>query len=95
MNTARFTPGQKVRIAARTPPLHHRVPSYVKGRTGFIERVCGRHAEPERAIAGDLDARRQLYRVRIPQHELWASYDGASGDQLELEVFEHWLEAAQ
>ena len=40
MNEPVFHVGQRVRIADRTPPVHHRVPSYVKGHSGVIERVA-------------------------------------------------------
>ena len=92
MTTPRFHPGQQVRIADRTPPVHHRVPAYAKGRTGVVERVCGIHGEPERFIRGDGRPGRRLYRVRLDPHALWADYEGAAGDKLELEIFEHWLE---
>ena len=95
MSAARFATGQRVRIADRTPPVHHRVPAYAKGRTGIVERVCGRHGEPEKFIRGDGEPRQRVYRVRIPQQELWRGYEGTSGDQLEIEIFEHWLEPAE
>ena len=88
-----FEVGQEVRIQDRTPPVHHRVPSYAKGRTGVIERVCGLHGEPEKFIRGDGMPRQRIYRVRIPQEDLWENYDGPDGDVLEIEIFEHWLEA--
>ncbi|GMR17085.1 MAG: hypothetical protein BMS9Abin32_141 [Gammaproteobacteria bacterium] len=95
MNGPRYATGQRVRIADRTPPGHHRVPSYAKGQVGVIERVCGLHREPERSVTGDGKPYRRLYRVRIQQDRLWRYYDGRSGDQLEIEIFEHWLEAAE
>jgi nitrile hydratase len=88
-----FRVGQRVRIADRTPPVHHRVPAYAKGQVGVIERVCGVHGEPEKFIRGDGKPFRRIYRVRIPQDALWAGYDGTAGDKLEIEIFEHWLEA--
>jgi len=88
-----FHVGQRVRIADRTPPVHHRVPSYVKGHVGVVERVCGLHGEPEKFIRGDGKPFRRIYRVRIPQDALWSDYDGSQGDKLEIEIFEHWLEA--
>lgn len=88
-----FQVGQTVRIQNRTPPVHHRVPSYAKGKTGVIERVCGLHGEPEKFIRGDGMPRRRIYRVRIPQDDLWEDYEGPGGDVLEIEIFEHWLEA--
>jgi len=94
MSGARFLVGQRVRIADRTPPVHHRVPGYAKGQTGVIERVCGLHGRPENFIRGDGSPPTRLYRVRIRQPELWAAYSGSAADTLDLEVFEHWLEPA-
>ena len=95
MMEPKFTTGQRVRIADRTPPVHHRVPSYAKGRVGVIERVCGVHGEPEKFIRGDGEPAQRIYRVTIPQSELWNSYDGTENDILEIEIFEHWLETAE
>jgi nitrile hydratase len=95
MNEPRFQVGQRVRIADRTPPVHHRVPAYAKGQVGVIERVCGLHGEPEKFIRGDGKPFQRIYRVRIPQDDLWAGYDGAPGDKLEIEIFEHWLEVEE
>ena len=95
MSEPRFSVGQRVQIADRTPPAHHRVPSYAKGHVGVVERVCGTHANPERCIRGDGKPFQRIYRVRIPQTDLWAPYEGSDGDNLEIEIFEHWLELAQ
>lgn len=91
----RFAVGQAVRIADRTPPVHHRVPSYVKGRIGVVERVCGRHGLPEAYIRGDGRPFERIYRVRIPQALLWPDYGGPDGDSLDVEIFEPWLEPAE
>lgn len=90
-----FEVGQRVRIADRTPPIHHRVPAYAKGQVGVIERVCGLHGDPEKFIRGDGKPPQRIYRVRIPQPALWDAYKGSAGDKLEIEIFENWLEAAK
>mgnify|MGYP001815249514 CR=1 FL=1 len=95
MSAALYHVGQRVRIADRTPPVHHRVPSYAKGKVGLIERVCGLHGEPEKFIRGDGLPARRIYRVRISQQELWEEYSGTDRDKLEIEIFEHWLEAVE
>lgn len=95
MAEAKFSAGQRVRIVDRTPPVHHRVPSYAKGQTGVIERVCGTHGMPENFIRGDGKPEQRIYRVSIPQNELWNAYDGTRDDLLEIEIFEHWLEPAE
>ena len=90
-----FQVGQRVRIDDRTPPVHHRVPSYAKGKTGIVERVCGLHGEPEKFIRGDGKPPQRIYRVLIQQDKLWAGYEGTQGDKLEIEIFEHWLEPVE
>ncbi len=95
MSEPLFSVGQRVRIADRTPPVHHRVPAYAKGQIGVVERVCGVHGEPEKFIRGDGKPAQRIYRVRIPQNELWENYDGSDRDKLEIEIFEHWLELAE
>ena len=95
MSDPLFKVGERVRIDDRTPPVHHRVPAYAKGRVGTIERVCGLHGEPEKFIRGNGEPRQRIYRVRIPQRELWDQYEGAECDKLDIEIFEHWLERAE
>lgn len=90
-----FAVGQRVRIADRTPPVHHRVPGYAKGQEGVIERICGMHGDPEKFIRGDGQPPQRIYRVRIEQPDLWDAYQGAAGDKLEIEIFENWLEAVE
>lgn len=95
MTDPRFTVGQRVRIVNRTPPVHHRVPSYAKGSKGIIERICGIHGDPEKFAPGDGKPFQQLYRVRLSQPELWDRYEGTRDDKLEIEIFENWLEAVE
>ena len=95
MSEAAFQVGQRVRIADRTPPVHHRVPSYAKGKIGLIERVCGLHGEPEKFIRGDGTPAQRIYRIRIPHQALWVDYSGTDRDTLEIEIFEHWLERVE
>jgi len=94
MTPPRFTIGQMVRIANRTPPVHHRVPSYAKGKSGTVERICGVHRDPEKFFPGDGKPQQQLYRVRLTQAALWPDYNGSDSDKVEIEIFENWLEAA-
>ncbi|MFK7957926.1 MAG: SH3-like domain-containing protein [Lysobacterales bacterium] len=94
VSTARFAPGQTVQISDRQPGVHHRVPAYAKGQRGIVERVCGRHGQPEKFIRGDGGEPRTLYRVTLNQSELWHDYAGPAHDTLDIEIFEHWLEDA-
>jgi nitrile hydratase len=93
MKAAQFAVGERVRIADRTPPVHHRVPAYAKGQVGVVERVCGLHGQPEKFIRGDGSPLTRLYRISLAQVDLWPSYNGGNTDRLDIEIFEHWLEA--
>lgn len=93
--TARFKPGDWVRIVERMPVGHMRTPAYVRGHVGRVERWCGTFPNPE-GLAYGRDGRpeRDLYRVHMDQSALWATYTGAPGDTLEIEIYDHWLEPA-
>jgi hypothetical protein len=93
--TARFQPGQPVRVLAGRPPGHIRTPTYVRGKAGVIERICGNFANPEELAYGrDGLPARPVYRVRFRQEDLWPDYRGAAEDKVEVEIYEHWLEPA-
>lgn len=92
---ARFKVGEKVRIRQSNAPGHRRTPGYIRGKTGEIERICGEMANPEELAYGfDGQPARVLYRVRFRQRQVWPDYAGPDHDIIEMEIFEHWLEAA-
>ncbi len=91
--SARFAPGDRVRVRDAHPPGHLRTPTYVRGKPGVVERICGAFANPEELAFGrDGLPLRPLYRVRFDQRGLWPDYAGAAGDCVEVEIYEHWLE---
>ena len=90
-----FRVGQKVKVVRRDPPGHARTPHYIRGHTGTVERICGAFPNPEQlAEHGDGLPALPLYRVRFVQKEVWPDYRGNPTDVLEVEIFQHWLEAA-
>ncbi len=91
----RFAPGQAVRVAVRDASGHMRTPAYVCGKRGVVERICGAFRNPEELAFGRRDGDPvPLYRVRFVQADLWPSYEGPPRDTLDVEIYEHWLEAA-
>lgn len=91
-----YTPGERVRVSRRTHDGHHRTPGYVKGKIGTIERALGSFGDPEtRAYGGDGLPARPLYSVTFAQRDLWPDYGGESGDRLQADLYEHWLEWAR
>lgn len=94
---SRFRPGEQVRVAARFPEHGHiRTPFYIRGKTGVVERICGRFNNPEELAFGKPgDPPKVLYRVRFDQAHVWPDYAGNPADKIEVEIFEHWLEPAK
>lgn len=90
-----FQPGDRVRVRFAHPPGHIRTPWYARGHSGVIERLCGFYANPEELAYGRPGLPRQpLYRVRFAQRELWPDYAGSSGDSVDVEIYQHWLDPA-
>jgi nitrile hydratase len=72
-----------------------RTPFYVRGRTGIVERLCGSYPNPEELAYARAGLPAQpLYRVRFLQRELWPDYAGSAADTVDVELYQHWLEAA-
>ena len=95
MPANRFKPGDRVRVLKAYPPGHIRTPYYIRGCVGEVERVCGAFANPEElALMRSGLPPRPLYRVRFRQKDVWPDYAGSARDVVEVEIFEHWLDAA-
>ena len=89
-----LVPGTTVRVKDDWPerrgPCHIRTPHYLRGRTGRIDRVLGQFKNPEDLAFARPAPVRTLYHVLFEQAPVWG--EGARGDTLLVEVFEHWLE---
>lgn len=91
----RFRPGTKVRVSDRDHPGHCRTPMYLRGRTGTVVSMPGIYGNPEQLAYYRQADRQPLYIVRFRQADLWDRYQGASGDTVDADVYEHWLEPAE
>ena len=95
MVPARFKAGDRVRVLKAYPIGHLRTPYYIRGHVGEIERLCGAFPNPEElAQMRDGLPALPLYRVRFRQREVWPDYQGSASDVVEIEIFQHWLDAA-
>jgi len=89
-----FNVGDRVRVRSAFPIGHVRTPYYVRGKYGMVERVCGAFPNPEElAYARRGLPAQPLYRVRFLQCEVWPDYAGQPFDVLEVDIYQHWLEA--
>jgi nitrile hydratase len=90
---ARFKPGQRVRARA-TPADHHtRLPGYVRGKTGVIERVLGAHVFADSHARGLGEDPQWLYTVVFDAAELWGS-EAIPGHSVSFDAWQPYLEAA-
>jgi nitrile hydratase len=85
-SAARFKAGDRVRMKNINPPTHTRLPRYVRGRLGTIERVIGCHVFPDSNAQGAGENPQWLYTVRFDGRELW----GADGDPSLMVSVDAW-----
>jgi len=89
--SARFKPGDRVRAKNIHPQTHTRLPRYVRGHAGLVERVQGCHVFPDTSATGRGDNPQWLYTVRFAARELWGD-DADPTVQISIEAFEPYLE---
>ena len=93
--TPQYASGQHVRVRKVDAPGHIRTPHYIRGKAGVIERFVGFFKNPEELAYGRSgQPLRALYRVRFVQADVWPDYQGAPGDTLDVDLYEHWLQTA-
>jgi|SRR5690349_5604870 nitrile hydratase subunit beta len=91
----RFQPGDPVQVVLRPVLGHCRTPWYVRGKRGVVQSVHGSFRDPERLAYHRPGLPAQvLYKVRFRQRDIWDGYTGSAGDQLEVDIYEHWLAPA-
>jgi nitrile hydratase len=90
---ARFAAGARVRALGVEAQTHTRLPRYVHGHAGVIERVHGCHVFPDSNALGLGESPQWLYSVRFDGRELWgAGTDGRV--QVAVDAWESYLEPA-
>jgi nitrile hydratase len=89
----KFQVGDQVRARNIHPRTHTRLPRYVRGHTGTIERMHGCHVFPDTVVATGKEDPQWLYTVTFDGVTLWGP--GAEpGLRISVEAFEPYLESA-
>jgi len=89
----KFKPGDRVQVRFEDRPGHLRTPWYIRGKTGWIERVYGEFLNPESLAFGrDGLPKKTLYLVAFNQSEVWGNT--TKPDNLLVDIYEHWLDPA-
>jgi len=89
-----FSIGDRIRVLARSPIGHYRVPIYVRGKIGTVEAIVEPAAvdNEEEGYGRNAGSRLHYYRIAVPMTEIWPGYVGSPRDSLRIEIFETWLE---
>lgn len=89
-----FHEGDRVRTRVMNPSGHARMPTYLRGREGRVERLVGEFPFPgERATGNANAAKQRLYTVRFVAPELWGA-DAAQRTEICADLFESYLETS-
>jgi nitrile hydratase beta subunit len=90
---AKFKAGDRVRAKNIHPATHTRLPRYVRGHVGTIEREHGCHVFPDSAATDAGENPQWLYTVVFDGAELWGA-DADPTSKVSIDAFEPYLEPA-
>ena len=85
-----FAVGDRVRARVMNPAGHTRLPRYVRGHAGIIERIHGCHVFPDASAHGLGEDPHWLYGVTFEAGEIWG--EARSRDTLHIDMWEPYLE---
>jgi nitrile hydratase beta subunit len=91
-NSPHFALGQAVRARNIHPEGHTRLPRYVRGRRGIVDRVHPACVFPDTHAHGRGENPQYVYCVRFAARELWGE-DAEPDASVRLDLFEDYLEA--
>jgi nitrile hydratase beta subunit len=90
---ALFAAGDRVQAKTINPPTHTRLPHYVRGHIGTVERVLGFHVFPDSNAIGAGENPQWLYTVTFDGRELWGN-DSDPTLKVSVDAWEPYLERA-
>ena len=88
-----YKAGDRVRAKNIHPKPHTRLPRYVRGHAGTIDRVIGFHVFPDSNATGTGENPQWLYNVSFNGRELWGP-DGDPTTLVSVDAWEPYLEKA-
>jgi nitrile hydratase len=88
-----FKVGDRVRAKNIHPRGHTRLPRYVRGRVGVVERMLDCQIFPDSVVVSGDEDRQWVYTVTFTGGDLWGP-DGEPGLRVSIDAYEPYLEAA-
>ncbi len=89
----RFKPGDRVVARSLNPPGHTRLPRYIRGRRGAIDRDHGVFIFPDSNAAGLGKKPQHVYSVRFTGRELWGA-EAPANDRVYVDLWDDYLDPA-
>jgi nitrile hydratase len=90
---ARYALGQRVVTRAAPVDHHTRLPGYLRGKTGVVERILGCHVFADSQAQALGEDPQWLYTVVFEARELWGT-EAAAGHRVSFDAWQPYLEAA-
>jgi nitrile hydratase subunit beta len=86
-----YSPGDRVRVRNTNPAWHTRVPRYVRGRGGVIDRFLSKQVLQDDLALGHTGRERPVYAVRFQAQELWGE-QASPRDTVFIDLWEDYLQ---
>ncbi len=90
---SKFNIGDAVEIKNINPVTHTRLPRYVRGKKGTVERDHGVFAFPDTSAHGKGETPQHVYSVKFSFQELWGE-DAADNMYLYIDMFDDYMRAS-
>ena len=87
----RFKEGDAIRVRNHNPATHTRLPGYLRGKLGTVEKDYGVFAFPDTHAHGLGDKAQHCYSVRFSARELWGP-TAPERDTLRVDVFDDYMD---
>ena len=87
----RFRVGDRVVVRNLHPAGHTRVPRYVRGKTGIVDRDHGVFVFPDTSAHGQGDKPQHVYCVRFAARELWGS-SASERETLYIDLWDDYMD---
>lgn len=87
----RFKVGDAIRVRNYNPVTHTRLPGYLRGKQGTVEKDYGVFAFPDTHAHGLAERPQHCYSVRFTARELWGD-SAPPRDTLYVDVFDDYAE---
>ncbi len=89
-----FKVGDHVRVRHLHRSTHTRLPGYLRGHQGIVERIHGCHVFPDTHAIGEGEQAKWLYNVAFTARELWDN-DKPAANKVHVDCWEPYLMACE